>query len=111
MEKQQTAQESLKQLEEIISEINRAGWSKQRRHESGCVHSLLDVTQPRVENAEEAAKAVGRILAENPHWAESKDGEKKVRIEMYAVLARYVEKEALAKTVEQLMLLLKVGAR
>ena len=112
MEKQQTAQESLKQLEEIISEINRARMEQAEKGMNPAVFTVYWMLHSQgVENAEEAAKAVGRILTENPHWAQSKDGEKKVRIEMYAVLARYVEKEALAKTVEQLMLLLKVGAR
>jgi len=59
---------------------------------------------------EEVAKAVGEILEKHPYWAESKEREKQVRMEMYGVLVGYVEPKVLVEMVDQLMRLLKVGA-
>jgi len=112
MEKQKTAQESLKELEEKISEINKAKMEQAEKDMNPAVFTIYwTLHSYGVENAEEVAKAVGEILERHPYWAESKEREKQVRMEMYGVLVSYVEPKVLVEMVDQLMRLLKVGAR
>jgi len=111
MEKQQTAQESLRKLEEIISEMNKAKMEQAEKDMNPAVFTVYwTLHSYGVENPEEVAKAVGEILEKHPYWAESKEREKQVRMEMYGVLVGYVEPKVLVEMVDQLMRLLKVGA-
>jgi len=73
MEKQKTAQESLKELEEKISEINKAKMEQAEKDMNPAVFTIYwTLHSYGVENAEEVAKAVGEILERHPYWAESK---------------------------------------
>lgn len=114
MEKQQTAQESLRKLEEIISEMNKAKMEQAEKDMNPAVFTVYwTLHRYGVENPEELAKAVGEILKKYPYWAESKEGEIQLRRGIYGVLLEYkkdVEPKVLAEMVDQLMRLLKVGA-
>jgi len=63
MEKQQTAQESLKQLEEIISEINRARMEQAEKGMNPAVFTVYWMLHSQgVENPEEVAKPLVKFL-------------------------------------------------
>jgi type I restriction enzyme R subunit len=111
VEKQQTAQESLRKLEDIISEMNKAKMEQEEKDIDGAVFTVYWLLKRQgISDAEEAAKAIQSIFEKYPHWKDSKQGESSVRREMYVALEKYAEPKNLFPIVDELIRLLKVGA-
>ena len=108
-QRQVSTQEALKQLEEIIKEINEAEREQAERGISGEAFATLWILKQgatSIDVAENVAKQMVGILKEYPHWHTSDEQSRQIRRRLYTLLEQANIKE-IPETVEKIMSVIK----
>ncbi len=110
-ERLSTTQEALQDLIRTIEDLNQAGELRKQSdlsNEAFSVQVLLQGSD--IGRAEEIARETSRALEDNPHWNESIEQEKRVRISLYKSLGG-TEREKMFDVVDRIMTMLKRGSK
>ncbi len=108
-QRQVSTQEALKQLEELIKEINEAEREQAERGISGEAFATLWILKQgatSIDMAENVAKQMVGILKEYPHWHTSDEQSRKIRRRLYVLLEQANIKD-IPETVEKIMSVIK----
>jgi type I restriction enzyme R subunit len=108
-QRQVSTQEALKQLEELIKEINEAEREQAERGISGEAFATLWILKQgatSIDMAENVAKQMVGILKEYPHWHTSDEQSRQIRRRLYALLEQANIKD-IPETVEKIMSVIK----
>ncbi|AHB13468.1 type I restriction endonuclease subunit R [Dehalococcoides mccartyi] len=108
-QRQVSTQEALKQLEELIKEINEAEKEQAERGISGEAFATLWILKQgatSIDLAENVAKQMVGILKEYPHWHTSDEQSRQIRRRLYSLLEQANIKD-IPETVEKIMSIIK----
>ncbi|MEK7280801.1 MAG: type I restriction endonuclease subunit R, partial [Chloroflexota bacterium] len=108
-QRQFSTQEALKQLEELIKEINEAEREQAERGLSGEAFATLWILKQGVTSidvAENVAKQMVEILKEYPHWHTSDEQSRQIRRRLYTLLEQANVKD-IPEAVEKIMSVIK----
>jgi len=108
-QRQVSTQEALKQLEELIKEINEAEREQSERGISGEAFATLWILKQggiSIDQAESVAKQMIGVLKEYPHWHTSDEQSRQIRRRLYALMEQANIKE-IPETVEKIMSVIK----
>jgi type I restriction enzyme R subunit len=110
-ERQLSTQEALKQLEELINEINEAEREQAQRGISGDAFAALWILKQEgvaIAEAERVASQMGAILKEYPHWHTSDKQARQIRQSLYKLLSRAnIKDKDIPQAVEKIMSVLQ----
>ena len=104
-QRQSSTQEALKQLEELIREINEAEREQAERGISGEAFATLWILKQggiSIEQAETVAGQMGEILKQYPHWRTSDEQSRQIRRRLYTLLEQANIKD-IHEVVEKIM--------
>jgi type I restriction enzyme R subunit len=108
-QRQFSTQQALKQLEELIKEINEAEREQAERGISGEAFATLWILKQggiSIAEAEEVARQMVGVLKEFPHWHTSDEQARQVRRRLYTLLEQVNIKE-IPEAVEKIMSVIK----
>lgn len=108
-QRQVSTQEALKQLEDLIKEINEAEREQAERGITGEAFATLWILKQgatSIDSAENVAKQMVGILREYPHWHTSDEQTRQIRRRLYALLEQANIKD-IPETVEKIMSVIK----
>lgn len=109
-ERLSTTQEALQGLIKTIDDLEQAQKLREQSDLSDEAFSIQVYLQGNdVGGAERIARETSRVLEDNPHWRESTEQEKQVRIALYKSL-KGMEREEMFEAVEEIMRMLKRGS-
>jgi len=108
-QRQVSTKEALKQLEQLIKEINEAEHEQAERGISGEAFATLWILKQggiSIDHAENVAKRMIGILKEYPHWHTSDEQARQIRRQLYALLEQANIKD-IPEIVEKIMSVIK----
>lgn len=103
-----TTREALDELHRLVEDLNVAQERRKRSDLSDEAFSAYVYMEGRgVGGAEKIARETSRAFQDNPHWDESKEQEKQVRVALYKSLRGSTDPKEMVEIVEGLMTMLK----
>lgn len=102
--------EALQGLIKTIEDLDQAQELREQSDLSDEAFSIQVYLQGNdIEEAEQIARETSEVLEDNPHWRESTEQERRVRISLYKSL-KGMERDAMLIAVEEIMRMLKRGS-
>jgi type I restriction enzyme R subunit len=103
-ERQLTTQEALRQLQELVQELQEAERVREEKGlpaEAFAVYWLLD--RKKIDGADEIGNAMARAFAQHPHWKASERQARDVRRELYKTLIQAGRTEDVSQLVDHVL--------